>query len=50
MKLIELALEHNLDQELLREVVEEDLNIALPDGMDSSLAMKKSAAFSRATV
>ena len=38
MKLIELALEHNLDQELLREVVEDDLSIALPDGMDSSLA------------
>jgi len=37
MKLIELAQEHNLDQELLREVVEEDLSIALPEGMETGL-------------
>ena len=34
MKLIELAEKH-LDQEILREVVEEDLNISLPKGMDT---------------
>ncbi|TVR40127.1 MAG: translation initiation factor IF-2 [Planctomycetota bacterium] len=38
MKLIELALEHNLDQELLREVVEEDLHIKLPEGIESTLS------------
>ncbi|TVR13888.1 MAG: translation initiation factor IF-2 [Planctomycetota bacterium] len=37
MKLIELALEHNLDQELLREVVEEDLKITLSEGMETAL-------------
>ena len=35
MKLIELAEEHNLDQELLQEVCIEDLSIELPKGMDS---------------
>ena len=35
--LLEMALKYNLDQELLREVVEEDLSIALPDGMDTGL-------------
>jgi translation initiation factor IF-2 len=37
MKLSELASEHNLDVELLREVVEEDLSIAIPKGMDTEL-------------
>jgi len=37
MKLSELASEHNLDVDLLREVVEEDLSIAIPKGMDTEL-------------
>ena len=37
MKLIELAEQHNLDQEILREVVEEDLNISLSKGMDTPM-------------
>ena len=37
MKLSELASEHNLDPKLLREVVEEDLSISLPKGMDTVL-------------
>jgi translation initiation factor IF-2 len=37
MKLSELASEHKLDVDLLREVVEEDLSIALPKGMDTEL-------------
>ncbi len=37
MKLSELASEHKLDVDLLREVVEVDLSIALPKGMDTVL-------------
>jgi translation initiation factor IF-2 len=37
MKLSELASEHHLDADLLREVVEVDLSIALPKGMDTEL-------------
>ena len=37
MKLSELAAEHRLDPELLREVVADDLGIALPKGMDTAL-------------
>ena len=37
MKLIELAKEYNLEPDLLREVVEEDLSIPLPKGMESEL-------------
>ncbi len=37
MKLSELASEHKLDVDLLREVVEDDLSIALPKGMDTEL-------------
>ena len=37
MKLSELAAEHRLDTELLREVVADDLGIALPKGMDTAL-------------
>jgi translation initiation factor IF-2 len=37
MKLSELASEHKLDVDLLREVVEEDLSIALPKGMETEL-------------
>ncbi len=37
MKLSELASEHNLDADLLREVVEVDLSIRLPKGLDTLL-------------
>lgn len=37
MKLSELASEHNLEADLLREVVEVDLSIRLPKGMDTVL-------------
>ena len=37
MKLSELASEHNLDPKLLREVVEDDLSISLPKGLDTVL-------------
>ncbi len=37
MKLSELAQQHNLEPGLLREVVEEDLSIKLPKGMDTDL-------------
>ncbi len=37
MKLSELASEHNLDADLLREVVEVDLSIRLPKGIDTVL-------------
>ena len=41
MKLIELAKEYNLEPDLLREVVEQDLSIPLPKGMDSELKDKE---------
>jgi len=41
MKLIELAKEYNLEPDLLREVVEQDLSIPLPKGMDSDLKEKE---------
>src|SRR5688572_4432654 len=43
MKLSELASEHNLEPDLLREVVEQDLSIPLPRGMDSDLKDKEVA-------
>jgi translation initiation factor IF-2 len=43
MKLIELAKEYNLETDLLREVVEQDLSIPLPKGMESDLKEKEVA-------